>query len=529
MKMKKQLVYILIFIGFIGFSQENPVSVITDTTSIRIGEQIQYRILVNETDNVIFPELKMDSLGRVEVVESLPIDTLMNKLEKRYLLTSFDSGRYIIPKQQVLVNNKKFFTDSLLVDVAKVKVDTTKQKMFPIKSIKREPKTFDDYKHLWWWLIPILLLIATILYSIFRKKEKKAIPNVYMAPIQEAMLRLKELDEKQLLQQNKIKAYYTELTDIVRTYLEKDVSVPALESTTNELIETIIDFNESSNLGIAKETIQQLKEVLQGADLVKFAKSKPMIEEIRSDRNIVEEILKNTEVAVHENDEVQESNPDVFLEQPPKKKLIDFKKKSIIIGLIVVIGLGTGGYLGYIYIKDNFLGHTTSEMLEEEWYTGTYGYPQITIDTPEILKVESVQLPENGMSVVGDFSIYTYGSILSNFYVAVSSTRFISQLEDLDMTVGVNGAFKGMEKQLKTRFTNIKQEDIIVNGIQGKKAEVEYKKMNQSTQLKDDYKLTMLFFADTKGMRQVYVSSLWSDDSAPKIVNRIIKSVHINP
>jgi hypothetical protein len=168
-------------------------------------------------------------------------------------------------------------------------------------------------------------------------------------------------------------------------------------------------------------------------------------------------------------------------------------------------------------------------MLEEEWYTGTYGYPQITIDTPEILKVESVQLPENGMSVVGDFSIYTYGSVLSDFYIAVSSTRFISQLENLDMTVGVNGALKGMETQLKTTFTNIKQEDIIINGIQGKKAEVEYKKMNQSTQLKDDYKLTMLFFADKKGMRQVYVSSLWSDDSAPEIVDRIIKSVHINP
>jgi cbb3-type cytochrome oxidase subunit 3 len=299
------------------------VSVFTDTTSIRIGEQIQYKILVNETDNVIFPELKMDSLGKVEVVESLPTDTLKNKLEKRYLLTSFDSGRYIIPKQQVLINNKKFFTDSLLVDVAKVKVDTTKQKMFPIKSIKREPKTFEDYKHLWWWIIPILLLIAAVLYFVFRKKEKKAAVEVYIAPIQEAMMRLKELDEKQLLQQNKIKPYYTELTDIVRTYLEKDVSVPALESTTNELIETIIDFNESSNLGIAKETIQQLKEVLQGADLVKFAKSRPMIEEIRSDRHIVEEILKNTEVAVHENDEVHENNATVFMEPSPKKKIID--------------------------------------------------------------------------------------------------------------------------------------------------------------------------------------------------------------
>ena len=527
--MQKQLVYILYFISFLGFSQENPVSVVTDTTSIRIGEQIQYKILVNETNNVIFPKLEMDTLGKVEVVESLPIDTLRDRLEKRYLLTSFDSGQYVIPRQEVLIDNKKFFTDSLLVDVAKVEVDTTKQKMFPIKSIKREPKTFDDYKHLWWWIIPILLVIAVALYFIFRKKKEKAKEEVYIAPIQEAMQRLIALDDKQLLQQNKIKAYYTELTDIVRTYIEKDVSIPALESTTNELVETIIDFNESSNLGIAKETIQQLKEVLQGADLVKFAKSKPMIEEIRSDRNLVEEILKSTEEAVHENDDESKENPMVFTEKSPKKKLSILRKKSFVIGLTVVIGLGLIGYFGYRYVKENFIGHTTSEMLEKEWYTGTYGYPEVSISTPEILKISSVQLPENSMSVVGDFTIYTYGSVLSNFYVAVSSTRFLSQLEQFDMSVGVNGALNAMEKQLNTRFTNIEQEDISINGIRGKKAQVEYKKINESTQLKEDYKLTMLFFADKEGMRQVYVSSLWSDDSASEIVDRIIKSVHIKP
>ena len=326
--MKKQLVYILFFIGLAGFSQVNPVSIETDTTTIKIGEQIQYKILVNETGNVIFPKLQLDSLGKVEVVESLQIDTLKNKLEKTYLLTSFDSGQYILPKQQVLINNKKFFTDSLLVNVAKVKVDTTKQKMFPIKSIKREPKTFDDYKHLWWWIIPILLLLAIILYVVFRKKKKKEVVKVYIAPIQEALQRLKELDEKQLLQQNKIKAYYTELTDIVRTYIEKDISIPALESTTNELIETIIDFNESSNLGISKETIQQLKEVLQGADLVKFAKSKPIIEEIRSDRNVVEEILKNTQIAEELALPPVKIHCSVLAEDAINAAIADYKKKN---------------------------------------------------------------------------------------------------------------------------------------------------------------------------------------------------------
>ena len=291
--MKKQIVYILFLIGFIGFAQENQVSSAIDTNAIKIGEQIQYKISVFKAGSVIFPKLQLDSLGKVEVVESLPVDTLKDTYEKKYVLTSFDSGQYTIPKQQVLINNKSFFTDSLLVSVATVKVDTLKQQMFPIKAIKSEPKTFDDYKPLLWWVLLILVLIAVALYFIFRKKEKKEEVVVFVAPIQEALQRLKELDEKQLLQQNKIKIYYSELTDIVRTYIEKDIYIPALESTTNELIETIIDFNESSELGISKETIQQLKEVLQSADMVKFAKSQPIVEEIKAHRTVAERILQN--------------------------------------------------------------------------------------------------------------------------------------------------------------------------------------------------------------------------------------------
>jgi len=303
--MKKQIFYILFLIGFIGFSQENPVSLAIDTANIKIGEHIQYKISVLKKGTVIFPKLQLDSSGKVEVVESLPVDTLKDTYEKKYVLTSFDSGRYTIPKQQVLINNKAFFSDSLLVSVATVKVDTLKQQMFPIKAIKSEPKTFDDYKPMLWWIILILVLIATALYFIFRKKEEKEVPIVVVAPIQEALQRLKELDEKQLLQQNKIKIYYTELTDIVRTYIEKDIYIPALESTTNELIETINDFNESSKLGISKETIQQLKEVLESADMVKFAKSKPIVDEIKVHRTLAERILQNLKPVNETRNEVE--------------------------------------------------------------------------------------------------------------------------------------------------------------------------------------------------------------------------------
>ena len=531
--MKKQLVYILFFIGFVGLAQENIISIKTDTTNISIGEQIELKIEVNETNNVIFPKLQLDSLGKVEVVESLPVDTLKNRLEKKYLLTSFDSGQYVLPKQLVLINNKKYFTDSLLINVATVKVDTLKQKMFPIKSIKREPKTFDDYRYLLWWLIPILITIAAILYFIFRKKEKKKVPKIYVAPIQEALERLKELDEKQLLKQNKIKIYYSELTDIVRTYIEKDINIPALESTTNELIETINDFNESSNLGISKETIQQLKEVLQSADLVKFAKSKPIIEEIRGDRTTIEEILKNTQHAVHINDNVEENttldNDKYFVQNQPKKKKRNLVKYLLIFVAVFVVGIGIAGYFGYSYVKENFIGNTTSEMMDKQWYTSSYGYPSISIETPEILQAQTVEIPNNLRSVIQEVTTYNYGSLISNFYVEVTSTSFVNDLQNFNYDNGIQGALSQIAQKIGTNFTNIVQEIRVNNGVEGRLISANYVLENKVTKQLDNNKLTMLLFADTKNIQQIIVTQLASDENAEQVSNRILKSVYLNP
>lgn len=279
-------------ISFMGFSQENSVKIAADTTFIRIGEQFTYKILVDGKPEVIFP--KLDSVKYLELIKSFPIDSLKNRLEKKYILTGFDSGRYVIPQQKIWINSKKYLTDSLLINVATVKVDTTKQKMYPIKAVKEEPKILDDYIPWLWWIVPIILVIvALILYFVFRKKKQVVVFKKQIPPMEEAIQRLKQLDEATYLKENRIKAYYTELTDIVRTYIEKDLHIPALESTTNELMDTITDFNKSSNLQISKETLLNLQRVLQSADLVKFAKSKPLVSEAEKDRVVTEQILQN--------------------------------------------------------------------------------------------------------------------------------------------------------------------------------------------------------------------------------------------
>lgn len=283
--------FLVISIFFLSISGYGQVSSKIDTTSIRIGEQINYEIIVDETEDVRFPKFESDSLNRVGVVTSHKIDSLKNQLIKKYTLTSFDSGRYVLPGQEVFIRNKSFLTDQVIIDVATVPVDTLKQPMHHIKEIKNEPYLFSDYLNYFWGLLLLLAVIGVILYFVLRDKptEEELISRI--PPFDAAKIRLKELDQKELLSQNKIKLYYVELTDIVRTFIERELNIPALESTTDELIETITDFNSSSNLNIPKETLLKLQKLLQEADLVKFAKSKPLQNEIALHRVDAEGII----------------------------------------------------------------------------------------------------------------------------------------------------------------------------------------------------------------------------------------------
>ena len=264
-----------------------------DTTSIRIGEQFQLKISVDETQNVIIPKIQLKGL---EIIDSTRIDTIKNSLIRRYILTGFDSGAFYIPQQQIFVKNQAFLTDSLLINIATIAIDTLKVKKFPIKSIKKEPYTFDDFRIYIYLILAILAIIGFWIYwfVIRKRKETEDAPTYRtLPPFEEAILRLNELDEKLLWQNNKIKEYYSELTEIVRGYIERELKVPALENTTDEVLAMIKDFKNADSIETSKETIKKLKDLLREADLVKFAKSKPLAIEIEDDRRDAEFIIGN--------------------------------------------------------------------------------------------------------------------------------------------------------------------------------------------------------------------------------------------
>ena len=325
LKTNKTKFYSFIYIGmflclpFYGFSQ---IQVKTDTTKIRIGEQINYQIIADKKAQVQFPKLILDSLKHLEVVKSYDIDTLKNKLIKKYAITSFDSGRYAIPQQIVRVNNKIYKTDSIWVDVSTVAVDTLKQPLFPIKAVHHEKLTLKDYATNYWYILFALFWIALVWYIFFRKKETKeekfARLLAKLPPFELAKRQLQKLDEKQLWQNNKTKEYYSELTDILRNYIEKELQIPAMESTTKELLEALQNDEIMQKLEMPKETLNRLEHLLKDADLVKFAKMRPVADEIMEHRKEADDILIGLKPKVIEEEE----------EETEEKETSDIKIKE---------------------------------------------------------------------------------------------------------------------------------------------------------------------------------------------------------
>lgn len=405
-----------------------------DSTEIKIGEEIKLSLMVeaDTTAKVVFPEGN-NSFLPLELLEAYDADTVQKdakyNLIKKYGITQYDSGSYYIPKLKILIDDKPFYTDSIRVAVADVVVDTLKQKMFDIKKITSVEKGSSS-----WWMYLLIVLGLIILFGAYfyffvfqlkekkRKKKKADIP-----PFDRALLQLNELDKSKLLLNSEYKDYYSELTNIVRQYIEEEVRIDALESTTAELILKIEAQKDAGYLDLKDETIKNLKNVLQTADLVKFAKSKPDDTVVKADRNLVENIVVETKEAIPEISEEELRKDEEYqlrlIEEQRKKQ----RFRNTVIGVVAMI-IAFGGLIGYAtlqYVKENtYIGHSMGDLLEDEWITSRYGTADFTISTPQVLKRVTPIKIKDSVETTSETDLYSYQSHLAPFSIDLAVTTF---------------------------------------------------------------------------------------------------------
>lgn len=289
--MNRRLFYVMLFALLSGYQStlkaQVTVKASIDSTHILIGDQIKLLLEIEKPKDldIEFPQIPDTLSSHIEVVNRSKIDTIKldskvrEKLIQSLSLTSFDSGIHQIPSFFFKMKDGKMLdsaaTMALAFQVLTMKIDTTKGPV-DIKVPYSAPVTLNEVLP---YILGIILIAALLFFAFYYIKwKKKNIPLFVKAEKPEdpphviALRELERIKAQKLWQHEKIKQYYSEVSDTIRLYIEKRFDVPAMEFTSAETIGT---FRQNKNM-VDSSAIDELQHILSLSDLVKFAKYSPL-------------------------------------------------------------------------------------------------------------------------------------------------------------------------------------------------------------------------------------------------------------
>jgi len=256
-----------------------------DSDSMMIGDQVVFTIHVEAAENVDFqlPILE-DTLSRnLEILFPITSDTTMLEdkkvVEQSYMITGFETGMQLVPAQRVIYSIGEIRDTALsmpfMIQVFEPVVDTAQQ----IKPIKPPVNTPLSFREILPWIAVGIggWMVATLIFAmIWMYRQKRKDPEAFLLKPQEPahVIAFRDLDilkDEKVWEQGEVKKYYTRLTEITRHYIERQYGIPAMESTTEEILHAFRKTNTEDNL-----LDEILGELLVLADLVKFAKKDPL-------------------------------------------------------------------------------------------------------------------------------------------------------------------------------------------------------------------------------------------------------------
>lgn len=282
------IIFLLVFGTFSVSAQirQGSATAKLDSTTLIIGDQARFELSVtvpagSRLEWPLFP----DTLVRnVEILRRSAPDTVSSDreqftLRQELIITSFDSGYYVVPpirfrytlKGDTVSNFAETTPVQLYVNTVAVNQN---EDIKPIKPPLKAPVTLREI--LKW--VGILLLVAALAFVVYyffiRKKKKEPVVVTRLTPglppDEAALQAFENLRSKKLWQSGRVKEYYSELTEIVREYIELRFPVKALEMTTAEITTAL------TQVDINHEAREKLNRTLTLADLVKFAKEQPL-------------------------------------------------------------------------------------------------------------------------------------------------------------------------------------------------------------------------------------------------------------
>ncbi|MBN1388165.1 MAG: hypothetical protein JW965_06940 [Bacteroidales bacterium] len=311
------LLIISVLICISALPQKVLVEAEIDSADIYIGDQVKYTVRVTQPPEIYLdmPEYADTLYDKLEILSQAPVDTTFEDtgemvLTKSYTITSFDTGYYQIPpyylEYETGQGKKRFYSEYVPLRVKRVDITPPDSTDVIFDIIGPEKIGYSVGEILPWVLLAVILMIAARLiykYLPGRKvKEEEEKPSIPAEPIHIITFRaLDKLERKQLWQAGKVKEYYSELTEILRYYIEVRYSIPALEMTSEEILSGL------GNKDVGPDNLSILRKLLQNADLSKFAKYKHDAVTNESAMQNARDFVKATYKQVEENNNCRDN------------------------------------------------------------------------------------------------------------------------------------------------------------------------------------------------------------------------------
>jgi len=395
-------IFCIVFLQSITINSQS-VNAYVESDSILIGKELNYTIDVNaeKVENIIFPD--STSFVPFELISETKVDTIKQddgfRFSKKYGITSFDEGDFIIPKIKIQIGDKLFSTDSKKITVNLVEVDTTKQGLYDIKPSFDKFSSFEILKLSLKNNYSVILLAVFLVLILFYFRSKvieffNPLLNIKPAlrPIELIKKRLSDLEKINIDTAAEIKFFYSELTFALRSFFEKEVYDKALESTTIELILKLNNLSEIKSFAITKNSINRIEDIFKRADLVKFAKYLPEKSVIKKDLKTINEEVKLFSVLLPEPSE-EEKLKNLNYQKKAEKKLRNERLKIVSIStasLLIILFILSGFLNGFQYTIDKITFNENLKSLNKIWIKSEYGSPGIFAETPDaMLRINS--------------------------------------------------------------------------------------------------------------------------------------------
>ncbi|UCG27413.1 MAG: hypothetical protein JSV24_10620 [Bacteroidales bacterium] len=322
------LLFIWLIFGISTVAQDIEMIASIDSSEILIGDQtiLHLEVIQPEGIDLSFQEYRDTITEKIEILAQSEMDTVMlgeNRylLKRDFLITCFDSGRYHIPPFRAAYKDGDLLTTigsnplSLTVIRVDIQPTDTTDVIFDIKLPYGAPLRFRDVAP---YVLGGILLIGAVVFVIYYLKKRKMDEPVLrrIKPREPAhVIALRELDKLKagkIWQQGRIKLYYTRLTEILRIYIEDRYNILAMEQTSAETLNSLLDIGFNDN-----RLYDMLKEIFVHADLAKFARVKPL-------PNENETCLLSAYVFVNETKKTwQKEEPGGELETVPEESMIN--------------------------------------------------------------------------------------------------------------------------------------------------------------------------------------------------------------